>query len=85
MPGGRGVEPVRDVWSLGAIPGAGPGREGPTRSGSMSLHPGSYECYGVAPETMGEIVLRPVRIVDKVEAPPDTLSITGMNGQEYLK
>ena len=24
-------------------------------------------------------------IVDKVEAPPDTLSITGMNGQEYLK
>jgi hypothetical protein len=51
-PGGRRLEPVRqlDVYSLGVKPGAGPGCGGPTRFGSMSLHPGSYECYWYTPE-----------------------------------
>ena len=63
------------VGPRGARPGPGPR--------SRSLHPSSYWCYGEAHLSGVCRVPSPVW-VHKVEALPDTLSITGMNEQRYL-
>ena len=68
----------------GCEPEAGSGRGGAWSGlGLRSLHPGSYGCYGEAHLSGVCRVPSPVW-VDKVEAPPDTLSITGMNEHRYL-
>ena len=65
----------------GGEPEAGSGRGGAWSGlGLRSLHPGSYGCYGEAHLSRVSLVPSPVW-VDKVEAPPDTLSITGMDEQ----
>ena len=75
--GSRGLE-------SGGEPEAGSGRGGAWSGlGLRSLHPGSYGCYGETHLNGVWQVPSPVW-VDKVEAPPDTLSITGMNEQRYL-
>ena len=69
----------------GGKPEAGSGRGGAWSGlGLRSQHPGSYGCYGEAHLSGVCRVPSPVW-VDKVEAPPDTLSITGMNEQRYLE
>jgi hypothetical protein len=53
-PGGW-VEPVRDVWSLGAKPEAGSGRGGPARPGSKEPTPRFVSVLrGIAPERIAK-------------------------------
>jgi hypothetical protein len=83
---GRWVEPVRDVWSLGANPRSGRAAGGPARPGSKEPSPRFVRVLrrGMPEWSQSSAVSCMGGQLGKVEAPPDTLSITGINGQRYL-